>query len=229
MNSRKQDQSTALPADLENWIEASLASGSNILATSNQGTVLLYEVEDRKLVIKTAMGRGPLRRARQATLEREYEAYRRLQGVVGVPACYGMIAGRYLVMEFIDGTPYRQATWQDRDQWFAELLEVIRAFHARGVSHGDLKSKTNLIVGRDQKPYVIDFGTTFVHRDGFHPVNNYLFEFGKRMDINAWVKHKYHGHYADVSEEDRQLLDYSFVEYWVRRLRGRPMDRVSRR
>ncbi len=213
----------ALPDGMEGWIESSLASGTNILATSNQGTVLLYEGDGLKLVIKSAMGRGAVRRARQATLEREYAAYRRLEGVTGVPACYGLLAGRYLVMEYIDGTAYRHASWQDRDQWFAELLEVIRVFHARGVSHGDLKSKTNMIVGVDQKPYVIDFGTTFLHKDGFHPINNYLFEYGKRLDINAWVKHKYHGRYKDASDEDRELLNYSKLEYVVRKLRGRPM------
>lgn len=223
MEKSTQSSPPAIPGDLESWIETSLASGSNILATSNQGIVLLFEGDGLKLVIKSAMGRGPLRSARQATLEREYAAYQRLQGVEGVPDCYGLLAKRYLLMEFIDGTAYRHATWQDRDKWFAELLDVIRAFHARGVSHGDLKSKTNMIVGLDQKPYVIDFGTTFLHKPGFHPVNNHLFEYGKRLDINAWVKHKYHGRYKDASEEDRQLLNYSKLEYVVRKLRGRPM------
>jgi predicted Ser/Thr protein kinase len=223
MNESTEKQQAALPDGLESWIESSLASGTDILATSNQGTVLLYEGDGLKLVIKSAMGRGAVRRARQATLEREYAAYRRLEGVTGVPACYGLLTGRYLVMEYIDGTAYRYASWQDRDQWFAELLEVIRAFHARGVSHGDLKSKTNMIVGVDQKPYIIDFGTTFLHKDGFHPINNYLFEYGKRLDINAWVKHKYHGRYKDASDEDRELLNYSKLEYVVRKLRGRPM------
>ncbi len=212
-----------MPDDLTGWIESSLASGSNVLATSNQGIVLLFEGDGRKLVIKSAMGRGPLRKARQATLEREYAAYKRLEGVEGVPACYGLLEGRYLVMEFIDGIRYRKAEWQDRDQWFAQLLEVIRAFHARGVSHGDLKSKNNMIVGKDQKPYIIDFGTTFIHRDGFHPLNNYLFEYGKRLDINAWVKHKYHGRYKNASAEDQALLNYSKLEWVVRKLRGRPM------
>jgi predicted Ser/Thr protein kinase len=216
-------QPAALPADLVSWIESSLASGSNLLATDNQGIVLLFEGDGLKLVIKSAMGRGALRKARQATLEREYAAYQRLTGVEGVPACYGLLEGRYLVLEFIEGTPYRHAAWRDRDQWFTQLLEVIRAFHERGVSHGDLKSKTNLIVGADQKPYVIDFGTTFLHKDGFHPVNNYLFEYGKRLDINAWVKHKYHGRYKDASPEDQALLNYSKLEYVVRKLRGRPM------
>ena len=223
MNEHDTRSTPAIPGDLQQWIESSLESGTNILATSNQGIVLLFEGDGRKLVIKSAMGRGPVRRARQATLEREYAAYRRLQGVVGVPACYGMLAQRYLLMEFIDGTPYRDATWQDRDAWFAGLLDVIRTFHERGVSHGDLKSKSNMIVGMDQKPYIIDFGTTFLHKDGFHPVNNRLFEYGKRLDINAWVKHKYHGRYGDASEEDRKLLRYSKLEYVVRRLRGRPM------
>ena len=223
MSESTQKAIIAIPDDLEQWIETSLASGSNILATSNQGIVLLFEGDGLKLVIKSAMGRGPLRKARQTTLEREYSAYLRLKGVEGVPVCYGLLARRYLLMEYIDGTAYRHATWVDRDQWFAELLLVIQAFHARGVSHGDLKSKTNMIVGSDQKPYVIDFGTTFLHEDGFHPLNNRLFEYSKRLDINAWVKHKYHGRYKNASEEDRQLLNYSKLEYVVRKIRGRPM------
>lgn len=223
MNKSTQQRPPGIPDDLEQWIESSLESGSHILEKSNQGIVLLFEGDGLKLVIKSAMGRGPVRKARQATLEREYAAYQRLNGVTGVPACYGLLAQRYLLMEFIDGSAYRHATWQDRDQWFAELLLVIQAFHARGVSHGDLKSKTNMIVGTDQKPYVIDFGTTFLHKDGFHPFNNHLFEYGKRLDINAWVKHKYHGRYKNASPEDRQLLNYSKLEYIVRKLRGRPM------
>jgi len=213
----------AMADDLLRWIETSLTSGENILATSNQGTVLLFEGDDMKFVVKAAMGRGAIRKARQATLEREYSAYKLLQGIEGIPACFGMLANQYLMMDFVDGVPFREASWQDRDRWFAGLLKIIRAFHARGVSHGDLKSKSNLIAGHDGKPYVIDFGTTFVHKDGFHPINNYLFEYSKRLDINAWVKHKYHGRYKDASEEDLELLDYSKLEWLIRKVRGRPM------
>jgi len=209
--------------DLQRWIESSLAAGNNILATSNQGTVLLFEGDGLKLVIKSAMGRGAIRRARQATLQREYSAYQRLQGVEGVPVCHGMLAQRFLLMDYVDGVAFREARWQDRDAWFTALLKIIRTFHARGVSHGDLKSKSNLIAGADGQPYVIDFGTTFVHKDGFHPINNYLFEYSKRLDINAWVKHKYHGRYKDASAEDLKLLNYSKLEYVIRRVRGRPM------
>ena len=223
MTEKTTRQKRVLPGEVHTCRESSFAAGDNILATSNQGTVLLFEGDGMKLVIKAAMGRGAIRKARQATLEREYSAYKRLGGVAGVPACYGMLADQYLLMEFIDGVPYREASWADRDGWFAALLKIIQTFHQRGVSHGDLKSKSNLIAGRDGKPYVIDFGTTFLHKDGFHPINNYLFEYGKRLDINAWVKHKYHGRYKDASEEDRELLNYSKLEYLVRKIRGRPM------
>lgn len=206
------------------WIETSLARRENVLAVSNQGTILHYSMGGTDLIVKTAMGRGLVRLLRQRTLLREYEAYRRMEGLKGVPACHGLVDGRYLVIEFIRGTPYREATWSDRDAWFTELLEVLRAFHARGVSHGDLKSKTNIMVTDDEKPCIIDFGTAFVRKSRWRFINNWFFEHGCRMDINAWVKHKYHGKYGDASGEDLELLDYSFIEYWVRRLRGRPMD-----
>lgn len=211
------------------WIERSLEQGENIMAVSNQGTILHYREGGVELIVKSAMGRGLVRSIRQRTLMREYEAYRRMQGLAGVPECFGMVDGRYLVIEFIHGTPYREASWNDRARWFDEFLAVIRSFHERGVSHGDLKSKTNILVTADEKPCVIDFGTAFVHKPGFHPFNNWMFEHGRRMDVNACIKHKYHGRYADARGEDLEMLDYSFIEYWVRKLRGRPMGSVSRR
>ena len=35
------------------------------------------------------------------------------------------------------------------------------------------------------------------------------------VDLNAYVKHKYHGRYEDVSGSDLELLDYSRIERWV--------------
>ncbi|HLF31284.1 MAG TPA: hypothetical protein VI566_09715 [Xanthomonadales bacterium] len=222
---------SALPsADLlRPWLEHSLAQRENILATSNQGTILLYQADSRDLIIKTAMGRGLLFRLRQKTLKREHQAYLRLQGVAGVPECHGLIDGRYLVLEHINGHPYRDATLLERDKWFAELLKILQAMHARGVSHGDLKSKGNLLVTVDERPCIVDFGTAFMHKSGFHPINNWLFRTGKRLDLNAWVKHKYHGYYRDASVADRALLDYGWIEILVRKLSGRSMDRLVRR
>ncbi|HET6593304.1 MAG TPA: hypothetical protein VFG48_10345 [Xanthomonadales bacterium] len=211
------------------WIEDSLSRGENVLAVSNQGTILRYRDGGLDLIVKSAMGRGVVRALRERTLQREHQAYQRLDGLQGVPRCLGLAGGHYLVLEFIRGAPYREAVWTDREKWFAELLVLLRAIHARGVSHGDLKSKSNLLVTDDQRPCVIDFGTAFVRKPGFHPVNNRLFEHGCRMDINAWVKHKYHGRYENIEGPDLELLDYSAIEYWVRKLGGRPTDVIPRK
>ncbi len=215
--------------EFRNWIERSLERRENILAVSNQGTLLGYQADGLHVVVKTAMGRGLLRRLRERTLLREYQAYQRMDGLAGIPRCYGMIDGRHLVIEYVQARPYRDATWTDRERWFAELLLVLRSFHQRGVSHGDLKSKSNILVTEDEKPCVIDFGTAFIQKPGFHPVNNRLFEHGRRMDINAWVKHKYHGRYDRIAGADLELLDYSHIEYYVRKIRGRPMAGVPRK
>ncbi len=211
---------------LTSWVEHSLATRENVLAVSNQGTILLFEEGGEKRIVKTAMGSGLVLRARQKTLRREFTAYQRMEGLTGVPRCYGMLDGLYLVVEYIDGTPYRHASWSDRDGWFERFLSVLQSIHARGVSHGDLKSKSNILVTRDEQPCVIDFGTAFLLKDGFHPVNNWFFRYGERLDINAWVKHKYHGRYVDASEQDSELLRYGRIELIARKIKRRPMDAV---
>jgi len=215
--------------EFKDWIEHSLSQRENILAISNQGTLLHYDIDGLELIVKTAMGTGLLRKMRERTLLREYQAYQRMEGLDGVPQCHGMIDDRYLVIEFIRGTPYREASWTDRELWFEEFLAVLRSIHQRGVSHGDLKSKSNIMVTDDGKPCVIDFGTAFVHKPGFHPVNDWLFEHSKRMDINAWVKHKYHGRYEDIAGDDLDLLDYSWMEYFARRFNRRSTGVIPRK
>ena len=114
------------------WVETSLERQDNILAVSNQGTLLHFQGDGLDLVVKAAMGAGLLRKLRERTLVREYQAYQRMDGLAGVPKCYGMLDGRYLVIEFIRGKPYREASWTDRSRWFDEFLAVLRSFHQRG-------------------------------------------------------------------------------------------------
>ncbi|MBE9548005.1 MAG: hypothetical protein IMF09_01260 [Proteobacteria bacterium] len=203
------------------WIETSLADGSNHLATSNQGTLLLYQQDGNCCVVKAAMGRAAVYKARLATLRREYQAYLLMQGIENIPECYGFLQQQYMVIEYIPGSPYRHASWQDRDLWFAQFKQTIEDFHKRGVAHGDLKSKSNIIVTEDQKPCVIDFGTAIIYRPGFHPINHRLFRFASRIDRNAWVKHKYHGNYHAASETDKNWLQHSWLEKILRKFRRR--------
>jgi predicted Ser/Thr protein kinase len=213
-------QSLIADADLSRWVRRSLERGENVLARSNQGTLLKFSGDGGEMLLKCPMGEGLLLKARRRTLLREYEAYRKMDGLEGVPECYGLVDGQYLAIEWVKGVPYREAMFRDRDRWFEECLQVIRGFHERGVSHGDLKSKSNILVTGDERVCIVDFGTAFVHQPGLHPVNNWLFEFGKRLDLNAWVKHKNFGRYEDASAADREILNYGWIERLIRKVRG---------
>lgn len=209
-----------VPRHLAEWARHSLESGENILTRSNQGTLLHFRDSGVEFLVKTAMGTGPVRGAREATLQREHHAYQRMEGLAGIPRCYGLVEGQFLVLEYVHGSPFRDADFDDRGAWFEHLLRIIRSFHDRGVAHGDLKSKSNLLVTIGQEPCVLDFGTTVMRKRGWRPVNNALFEYCRQLDLNAWVKHKYHGRYEDASVEDARLLDYGRFESMLRRYRA---------
>ena len=82
--------------EFKQWIERSLAQSENILTVSNQGTNLHYQRDGQELIVKTAMGGGLLRRIRERTLKREYQAYLQMDGLAGAPQCHGLIDGRHL-------------------------------------------------------------------------------------------------------------------------------------
>ena len=124
-------------------------------------------------------------------LRREHRAYARLEGVAGVPRCYGLVDGRFLVLERVSGTPFREAVLDGDDAFFSELLALIERLHARGVVHGDLKKKENLLVGESGAPIALDFATAMVRRSGFAPLNHFMWRTLRQFDFNAWLKHKY--------------------------------------
>jgi hypothetical protein len=74
----------------------------------------------------------------------------------------------YIAMELVEGTTLR--TWMERDG-ARERLDVVRMFlavgegllaaHEAGIVHGDLKPD-NVLVGRDGRPRIVDFGLSRV-------------------------------------------------------------------
>ena len=74
--------------EFRQWIQHSLDRRENVLAVSNQGTLLHYQQDDNDLVVKSAMGEGLVLRFRKKTLKTEFAAYQRMKGLPGVPT-YG--------------------------------------------------------------------------------------------------------------------------------------------
>jgi predicted Ser/Thr protein kinase len=199
-------------SELLQWVRESVKTRSNIFSYGYQGHVYLYEAKGQRLVLKAPTGWGLGNLIRRAMLRNEYRVYSRLSGLRGVPRCYGILGGRYLVLEYIDGIPVRRAHITDRGSFFESLLKLIKELHKAGVAHTDLKKKDNLLVVEGRTPYVIDFGVAVVRKPGFAPINRYLYNLARKFDFNAWVKLKYEGKFENIAEEDRGYYNRTVVE-----------------
>ncbi|MDB4533871.1 hypothetical protein N9242_03295 [Vicingaceae bacterium] len=93
---------------------------------------------------------------------RENKMFARLRDVANVPAgCGGVILhGKRLsnvsAHQFIEGETLRIGT-SVGDSFFDELDCVLRQLHRRNIAYVDLHKCENVIVGKDGKPYLIDF------------------------------------------------------------------------
>lgn len=222
------DMDNSTEKDLRQWIRQSAKTGSNVHDCGYQGYIHLYQKNGKRLIVKTPAGRGLGRFVRCLMLRNEYRAYKRLSGIDGVPHCYGLIDGRYLVLECIDGVTFRRNRPADHEKFFEKLFSIIEEMHRAGVTHGDLKRKDNLLIFGGQMPYVIDFGVSMFWKTGFAPLNHYLFNLAKKFDYNAWVKLKYGRKFKGVAEDDSKYYNRTSVEK-VSRLIKRKYLRIMRR
>jgi serine/threonine protein kinase len=204
---------------LYDWIRASLENGRNILSGGYQARTLLYDDGAVRLVIKATPSAGLRRFLLLAMLRHEYRVYQQLAGVEGIPRCYGLVRNRFLVLEYIDGISLRTATLQNPQSFYAGLLALIQRMHALGVAHLDLKKKDNILVGRNEQPVLIDFGIACLRKSGWHLLNRFIFAFGRRADLHAWVKHKYQRRYAEISAADLEFFQRNWLEKTVWALR----------
>ncbi len=202
------------------WVRDRVKTKSNIFDRGSQGHVYLYEGNGQRLILKTPTGWGLGGFIRWLMLRNEYRAYSRLSDMRGIPRCYGLLDGRYLVLECIGGAPVRRARITDRGMFFETLLGLIKEMHNAGVAHGDLKKKDNLLVVEGRTPCVIDFGVAVVWKPGFAPINHYLYNLARKFDFNAWVKLKYEGNFKNMTDEDAEYYDRTIVETvsrWIKR------------
>jgi len=205
MDSRLQDKLRAFLGDEQRRAAALISAGY-------QGAAYLYDENGHKLVIKEAGGGLLTRWFHQLMLRREARVYQRMRDVAGVPHSPGVLDGKYLVLEFIEGRSLQEARHDLRGNanFFDRLRKVISDFHAAGVAHGDLKRKDNVIVKAGDEPVVIDFGTAVARHGGLF--DRLMFRLVRRFDKNAWIKLKYDRDYAAITADDMLWYRPTIVE-----------------
>jgi serine/threonine-protein kinase len=80
--------------------------------------------------------------------------------------------GVELLMEFVDGRTLDELECPERSQLvliFIHVASALNHMHRRGVYHGDLKPG-NIMLSRDGKVKVIDFGTAWIRGEAKHRI-----------------------------------------------------------
>ena len=130
--------------------------------------VWLLERDGLRFVLKDFRGRAWLFRNTwgRIAVSRETTAYRRLDGIPGVPRLIAQLDGFGFVMEFMEGSvlPTRSQRHELGMGFFDALNEVVGMMHDRGVAHGDLRRK-NILVDAQRRPVLLDFETATIRRD----------------------------------------------------------------
>jgi serine/threonine protein kinase len=213
------DTDNLTESEILQWTREAVKTKSNVFDQGYQGCVYLHEGKGQRLILKSPPGRGLGGLVRRAMLRNEHRAYSKLSEVRGVPRCYGLLHGRYLVLECVDGVPIRRARIADRGMFFETLLNLIKELHEAGVAHGDLKKKDNVLVVKGQIPCVVDFGMAIVRKSGFAPLNHFLYDVARQFDFNAWVKLKYNRRFENMTYKDGEYYNRTFIEKVSRRIK----------
>ncbi len=201
-----------LQQDLRTWLSDEQSREAALLSSGNQGSAYLFDHGGQQLVIKKASDDLLTGWMKRRMLQREARVYERLAEVEGVPHSPGMLDDTWLVLEYIEGSvlKIRRTSIREPEVFYNRLHQIIAAFHAAGVAHGDLKRKENVLVTEGEEPVVIDFGTAVLRDGGM--IDRLLFSFVRRVDYNAWVKLKYHRDYSAISAEDRRWYRPTIIE-----------------
>ena len=208
------------------WMREAIRSGKGRIANGYQGSVYFYSNGDLRLIIKHAKG-VIFKWVRQIMIRREHGIYRRLEGLPGIPRCYGLLAGQYLLLEFIDAPNVRHILLKDREAFLDRLLKLILAMHERGVVHADLKRKDNILVLNREEPYLVDFAMAVARKAPWRLFNRFAFGFWRKLDLNAWLKLKYGRDFAGMSVQDRVYHQPTIIEHVWRRV-GKPLHSLKR-
>jgi predicted Ser/Thr protein kinase len=202
-------------------------------STNTRPALWLLERGNRGFVIKDYRGQGFVFRhtVGRFLVWREAKAFRRLRGVRGVPAFYGTEGGLVLIMEAIPGRPVEGLEHEQAlsCEFFEKLRNVVRAFHARGIAHCDLKRAPNILLGRNGEPYVVDWSAAITASElRIFPLNLIYRRF-LVDDFNAVVKLQLRHAPDDISPQElRRYRSRGRIERIVRRFRDRSRELLQR-
>jgi hypothetical protein len=193
--------------------------------------VLRIHRDGEDQVLKDHAGCDPLFAALLGKLltRREARALLKLDSVVGVPRLFGQPGSRALYMQWLDGISVKEALAQETDwpKFLAELENTLREIHAQGVAHCDLRGLSNILIGPDQTPYIIDFVSCFFAGSRWGFLRGWVFRRFCEADRQALLKLRQRVAPESMNTADAALITHSgFFNRAMRRV-GQGIRKVS--
>ncbi len=160
------DFSRVKRGNLADFITGDLWAGHSARANLKK-----IEIDGQRYVVKDFGGKGLLARAGlgRFLIGHEWRIYKVLDGVPGIPRVFHRIDPEAFIMEYVEGTALKDLRHEPVSGDFVRRLEeLVRAMHSRGVLHLDLHQRRNIIVGKGDMPFLVDFATSiYVGRSAF--------------------------------------------------------------
>jgi serine/threonine protein kinase len=162
---------------------------------------------------------------------RESKAYRKMQDLKGIPKLYRVIDGLAIVVEEIQGKNLGKIKKSSLlPNGFIDTLKwLVDEIHRRGVAHCDLKRASNIILGNDGLPYIIDWGASISENEFGFPFLNAVYRRFILDDNMAIIKLKLR--YATDTVTDEEMRCYSHrstAEKAIRKIRDMLRNMLQR-
>lgn len=164
---------------------------------------------------------------------REYRIYKHLTDISGIPELGPRYGLRGYFHRFIEGRTLYELPKTETlpENFFSEFKKIIDEIHKRRIFYLDLNKLGNIIVGKDNLPYLIDFQICMHFKRGkgiYGRINSYLFNLLINEDIYHLYKHKKRFQPHLMTEGELLLASRTKFNKFYNRILGQPYRRIKR-
>ena len=136
-------------------------------------------------------------------VKREVRNLKHLSDIGNTPRLLSEFDKLSFTYEYIDGVTLADAQNIPED-FFDKLHALVKDIHKTGFVYLDMNKTTNIIVGDDSQPYLIDFQISMLFKNkkrSFSPISNRIRDRLQREDLYHLCKHKRRFGYTLTDDE----------------------------
>lgn len=138
---------------------------------------------------------------------RERRFYDKLHDLYHVPRHLGDFGPTGIVVEYVEGTPLSKAR-SVPDGFFRELQDVLAEVHRRDLAYVDANKLQNILVGTNNRPYLIDFQISWDPEEwGGGPISHWFLSHFQSEDNYHVLKHKSRLRPDELTPQERQSVN----------------------